>query len=373
MKLVVPKEIVYGESRVGITPDCIPALKKMGFSVYIQSDAGINASYTNESYKKGGAKISSSLIDLYKNVDFVIKIQRPSKIGRINEIPFLKNCNVLTLLYEQKFKKEFSQLKKLSINLFALERMPRISRAQSMDVLSSQSNLAGYKAVIDAASEFNKALPLMMTSAGTIAPAKILVIGAGVAGLQAIATAKRLGAVVFSFDVRTSTKEQVESLGAKFIEVKSEDSGETAAGYAKEMTKSYKIKQAKLLQENLKKMDIVISTALVPGKPAPKIISKKMLDLMKVGSIIVDLASEFGGNCELSKHGQVVDYKSKKIMSPLNLASTVSQDSSRLFSKNVINFLNNSCDSGKFSQLNFSDEVVKDICVINNLKTNIKR
>ena len=372
MKLVVPKENTIGESRVGITPDCVPSLIKMGFSVFVQSDAGINASFTNESYKKGGAKISSSLNDLYKNADFVVKVQRPTKIGKTDETTFLKDCNILTLLYEQKFKKEYSQLRKLNINVFALERMPRISRAQSMDVLSSQSNLAGYKAVIDAASEFNKALPLMMTSAGTIAPAKVLVIGAGVAGLQAIATAKRLGAVVFSFDVRASTKEQVESLGAKFIKVESEDSGETASGYAKEMSKVYKKKQALLLQENLKKMDIVICTALIPGKPAPKIITKKMLDFMKVGSIVVDLASEFGGNCELSKHGNVIEYKSKKILSPLNIASTVSQDSSRLFSKNVINFLNNSCESGKFSQLNFGDEVVKDICVIKNLKSKEK-
>ena len=247
--------------------------------------------------------------------------------------------------------------------------MPRISRAQSMDVLSSQSNLSGYKAVIDAASLFNKAFPLMMTSAGTVAPAKVLVIGAGVAGLQAIATAKRLGAVVSSFDVRASTKEQVESLGAKFVQVdESQGSGETAAGYAKEMSASYKKKQAKVLEEHLKKMDVVITTALIPGKPAPKIITKKMVDGMKVGSIIIDLASEFGGNCELTKYGQTIQYKSKKIIGPLNLPSTVSQDSSRLFSKNVINFLINSCDSGKFKAFNWEDEVVKETCLIKNFK-----
>ena len=273
-------------------------------------------------------------------------------------------------MYEQKFKTEFSNLKKKKINVFALEKMPRISRAQSMDVLSSQSNLSGYKAVIDAASQFNKAFPLMMTSAGTVAPAKVLIIGAGVAGLQAIATAKRLGAVVFSFDVRTSTKEQVESLGAKFIEVEGEGSGETAAGYAKEMSQSYKKKQSKLLEDSIRKMDIVITTALIPGKSAPTLISKKMLDSMKVGSIIVDLASEFGGNCELTKHGEIVDYKSKKIIGPRNLASTVAQDSSRLFSKNVVNFLMNSCDSGKFKRFNWEDEVVKETCVIKNFINN---
>ena len=368
MKLVVPTEIYEGEKRVSITPDCVSSLKKMGFDVFIQKDAGLNSSYTDNDYKKNGAKISNKLVELYKNADLVVKIQRPTKKNKINECNFLKNCSLLTLLYEKKFKNEFNLIKKLKINVFALEKMPRISRAQSMDVLSSQSNLSGYKAVIDAASEFNKAFPLMMTSAGTVAPAKVLVIGAGVAGLQAIATAKRLGSVVSSFDVRSSTKEQVESLGAKFIEVKGEDSGETAAGYAKEMTKSYKKKQNALLEETIKKMDIVITTALVPGKPAPRLINKKMVESMKVGSIIVDLASEFGGNCELVKHGETVIYKSTKIIGPLNLAATVAQDSSRLFSKNVINFLMNSCESGKFKNFNWEDEVVKETCVLKNYK-----
>ena len=367
MKIAVPREIYDGERRVGITPDCVSSLKKMGFDVFIESDAGLHSSFTNDDYKKNGAKISSNLKDLYNKTDLVVKIQRPSKQKKINEFSFIKDCNLLTLLYEQKFKTEFISLKKLKINVFALERMPRISRAQSMDVLSSQSNLSGYKAVIDAASEFNKALPLMMTSAGTVAPAKVLIIGAGVAGLQAIATAKRLGAVVSSFDVRTSTKEQVESLGAKFIEVDSgdSDSGETASGYAKEMTKAYK-KTGYVTRGKYKKMDIVITTALIPGKPAPKIITKKMVESMKVGSIIVDLASEFGGNCELVKHGQTVDFKSKKIIGPINLASSVSQDSSRLFSKNVLNFLMNSCKDGKFNDFNWEDEVVTETCVIKN-------
>ena len=356
MKLVVPMEITEGESRVSITPDCIPALTKMGFKVFVQKDAGIASSYTDDDYKKSGAKICSKLSELYGKANLVVKIQRPIKLKKINEYNLLKNCELLTLLYEQKFKNEFNMLKKLKINVFALEKMPRISRAQSMDVLSSQSNLSGYKAVIDAASEFNKAFPLMMTSAGTVAPAKVLVIGAGVAGLQAIATAKRLGSVVFAFDVRSSTKEQVESLGAKFVDVATNDSGETAAGYAKEMTASYKKKQNAILADTLKKMDIVITTALIPGKKAPVLLSKKMVESMKVGSIIIDLASEFGGNCELTKHGEKVIFKSKKIIGPKNLASSVAQDSSRLYSKNVVNFLMNSCDSGKFKSFNWEDE-----------------
>jgi len=367
MKLVVPMEITEGESRVSITPDCIPALTKMGFKVFVQKDAGIGSSYTDDDYKKSGAKICSKLSELYGKANLVVKIQRPIKLKKINEYNLLKNCELLTLLYEQKFKNEFNMLKKLKINVFALEKMPRISRAQSMDVLSSQSNLSGYKAVIDAASEFNKAFPLMMTSAGTVAPAKVLVIGAGVAGLQAIATAKRLGSVVFAFDVRSSTKEQVESLGAKFVDVATNDSGETAAGYAKEMTASYKKKQNAILADTLKKIDIVITTALIPGKKAPVLLSKKMVESMKVGSIIIDLASEFGGNCELTKHGEKVIFKSKKIIGPKNLASSVAQDSSRLYSKNVVNFLMNSCDSGKFKSFNWEDEVVKETCVVKNL------
>ncbi len=367
MKLVVPMEITEGESRVSITPDCIPALTKMGFKVFVQKDAGIGSSYTDDDYKKSGAKICSKLSELYGKANLVVKIQRPIKLKKINEYNLLKNCELLTLLYEQKFKNEFNMLKKLKINVFALEKMPRISRAQSMDVLSSQSNLSGYKAVIDAASEFNKAFPLMMTSAGTVAPAKVLVIGAGVAGLQAIATAKRLGSVVFAFDVRSSTKEQVESLGAKFVDVATNDSGETAAGYAKEMTASYKKKQNAILADTLKKMDIVITTALIPGKKAPVLLTKKMVESMKVGSIIIDLASEFGGNCELTKHGEKVIFKSKKIIGPKNLASSVAQDSSRLYSKNVVNFLMNSCDSGKFKSFNWEDEVVKETCVVKNL------
>ena len=367
MKLVVPMEITEGESRVSITPDCIPALIKMGFKVFVQKDAGIGSSYTDDDYKKSGAKICSKLSELYGKANLVVKIQRPIKLKKINEYNLLKNCELLTLLYEQKFKNEVNMLKKLKINVFALEKMPRISRAQSMDVLSSQSNLSGYKAVIDAASEFNKAFPLMMTSAGTVAPAKVLVIGAGVAGLQAIATAKRLGSVVFAFDVRSSTKEQVESLGAKFVDVATNDSGETAAGYAKEMTASYKKKQNAILADTLKKMDIVITTALIPGKKAPVLLSKKMVESMKVGSIIIDLASEFGGNCELTKHGEKVIFKSKKIIGPKNLASSVAQDSSRLYSKNVVNFLMNSCESGKFKSFNWEDEVVKETCVVKNL------
>ena len=364
IKLAVPKEQHLNESRVSVTPDCISQLKKIGFDIFIESGAGENASFPDSMYIKAGAKISKNSKDLFKNAKVVVKIQRPYKSSKKNELSFFEpDTNFLGLVYSSRFKHEFELLKKKNVNVFAMELMPRISRAQSMDVLSSQSNLSGYKAVVDAASIYNKAFPLMMTSAGTIAPAKVLVIGAGVAGLQAIATAKRLGSVVFCFDVRSATKEQVESLGGNFIEVENEDSGETESGYAKEMSASYKKKQSKLLEENIKKMDIVITTALIPGKAAPVLISKKMVKTMKTGSLIMDLASEFGGNCELTKHGEVVDFETKKIVGPKNLPSSVAQDASRLYSKNILNFLNNSCVDGKFVDFNWDDELVKGTCL----------
>ncbi len=365
LKLSVPKEISDFENRVALTPDCVKPITKLGFSVFVEAGAGEKSSYSDKEYSKVGAKICSNTSELYKKASIVIKVNRPTIKGKINEFSKIEqNTNLLALIYPEKFKKEFSLLKKYKYNVFALELMPRISRAQSMDVLSSQSNLSGYKAVVDAASFYNKAFPLMMTSAGTIPPAKILVIGAGVAGLQAIATAKRLGAVVFAFDVRSATKEQVESLGGNFIEVAEESGGETSGGYAKEMSKDYQKKQAKLLEETISKIDVVISTALIPGKPAPKIITKKMVECMKSGSVIYDLASEFGGNCDLTKHGEIVEYKSKFIIGPKNLASGVSQDASRLFSKNILNFLNNSSNEGKFTDFKWDDELVIGTCLM---------
>lgn len=367
MKLIVPKEKHAFENRVSITPDCVTPLKKMGFTVFIEKGAGLAASFSDDLYVKAGAKISNNSKELFKKANVIVKIQRPFKDSKFNEFSLIeKSSNFIGLIYQNRFKSDFVSLKKNNSNIFAMELMPRISRAQSMDVLSSQSNLSGYKAVIDSASEYNKAFPLMMTSAGTVAPAKVLVLGAGVAGLQAIATAKRLGAVVFCFDVRSATKEQVESLGGNFIQVEENDSGETKEGYAKEMSASYKKKQSKLLEENLEKMDIVITTALIPGKPAPVLITKKMVKNMKNGSIIMDLASEFGGNCELTKHGTTVEFDSKRIIGPMNLPSSVAHDASRLYSKNILNFLMNSCKDGKFSGFNWDDELVQGTCVSKN-------
>ena len=370
MKLVIPREKHEFENRVSITPDCVSSFIKMGFSVFVEKEAGLGASFSDDMYIKAGAKISNNSKELYKSSNVVVKIQRPFKDSKINEFSLMEEgSNFVGLIYQNRFKSDFTLLKKNKLNVFAMELMPRISRAQSMDVLSSQSNLSGYKAVIDAASQYNKAFPLMMTSAGTVAPAKVLVIGAGVAGLQAIATAKRLGAVVFCFDVRAATKEQVESLGGNFIQVEENDSGETKEGYAKEMSAAYKKKQSLLLEENLKKMDIIITTALIPGKTAPILITKKMVKNMKNGSVIMDLASEFGGNCELTKHGTTVEFDSKRIIGPVNLPSSVAHDASRLYSKNILNFFMNSCSEGKFSGFNWDDELVQGTCLSKNKAT----
>ena len=360
MKLVVPMEITEGESRVSITPDCIPALIKMGFKVFVQKDAGIGSSYTDDDYKKSGAKICSKLSELYGKANLVVKIQSPIKLKKINEYNLLKNCELLTLLYEQKFKNEFNMLKKLKINVFALEKMPRISRAQSMDVLSSQSNLSGYKAVIDAASEFNKAFPLMMTSAGTVAPAKVLVIGAGVAGLQAIATAKRLGAIVSATDVRAASKEQVESLGGKFLTVEQSEDMETVGGYAKEASDDYKKKQAEMMKEALKKNDIVICTALIPGKPAPRILTEDSVKLMKPGSIVYDLAAEQGGNSAYSEPGKINTIEGVKVIGVKSLMNSLPLTASSLYAKNLFSFIRNlySRDRKDFN-INLEDEIIE--------------
>ena len=369
LKLIIPSEKHPNEDRVSITPDCVASFLKMGISIFVEKDAGLKATFSDDMYIKSGAKICKTTKELFKGANIIVKIQRPFNNSKINEFTLIEeNSSYLSLIYQNKFKKEFESLKKRKTNIFAMELMPRISRAQSMDVLSSQSNLAGYKAVIDAASLYNKAFPLMMTSAGTVAPAKVLVIGAGVAGLQAIATAKRLGSVVFCFDVRAATKEQVESLGGNFIQVENKDSGESESGYAKEMSKDYRKKQAVLLEENLSKVDIVITTALIPGKTAPVLITKKMIKKMKPGSIIMDLASDFGGNCELTKHGEIVVFESKRIIGPINLSSSVSQDASRLYSKNILNFFKNSCSDGKFTDFNWSDELVEGTCILKQKK-----
>jgi NAD(P) transhydrogenase subunit alpha len=325
------------EPRIGITPETVKKLIKAGGTVKIRSGAGTRSHFSDAEYQAAGATIAKSDAEAVADADLVLTVRRPSA-GLVKSIK--KSAVLAGMLDPYSDPDGLAGLAKNGASLFAMELMPRISRAQSMDVLSSQSNLAGYKAVVDAAALFSRALPMMMTAAGTIPAARVFVMGVGVAGLQAIATARRLGAIVTATDVRPAVKEQVASLGAKFIAVEDEEfkQAETSGGYAKEMSEAYKQKQAALIAEHVKNQDIVISTALIPGRPAPKLISKEMIESMRPGSIIVDLAVERGGNAELAKPGQVVEHKGVTIMGKLNLPGLVPDNASSLYARNLFAF-----------------------------------
>jgi NAD(P) transhydrogenase subunit alpha len=347
------------EPRIGLTPETVKKLVKAGANVAIRAGAGLRSHFADEDYKAAGARIAKTDAEAVADADIVLTVRRPSaEIVKAMK----KGAAVIGMLDPFSEPEGLDALAKTGAALFAMELMPRISRAQSMDVLSSQSNLAGYKAVVDAAEAFDRALPMMMTAAGTVPAARVFVMGAGVAGLQAIATARRLGAIVTATDVRPAAKEQVESLGAKFIAVEDEEfkQAETAAGYAKEMSDAYKKKQAALVAEHVKNQDIVITTALIPGRPAPKLISKEMIESMKPGSIIVDLAVERGGNAELAKPGEIVSHKGVRIMGKLNLPGAVPVNASSLYARNLQAFVEPLIDKEKKTlAINWDDELVK--------------
>jgi NAD(P) transhydrogenase subunit alpha len=347
------------ESRIGLTPETVKKLVKAGATVTIRAGAGSRSHFSDEDYTAAGAKIAKTDADAVAGADIVLTVRRP----RVDIAKSMKkNAAVIGMLDPFADAEGLDQLAKTGVSLFAMELMPRITRAQSMDVLSSQSNLAGYKAVVDAAAAFERALPMMMTAAGTVPAARIFVMGVGVAGLQAIATARRLGAIVTATDVRPAVKEQVASLGAKFIAVEDEEfkQAETAGGYAKEMSDAYKKKQAALIAEHVKSQDIVITTALIPGRPAPKLISKEMIESMKPGSIIVDLAVERGGNAELAKPGEIVSHKGVRIMGRLNLPGAVPVNASSLYARNLQAFVEPLIDKEKKTlAVNWDDELVK--------------
>ena len=335
MKIAVLRERKEGELRVAATPDTVKKFVALGATVCVEKGAGLGASITDSAYKDAGATISTSANTCTHNADIVLKVASPEG----EEFSLLPDGSILVgMLDPHAQKSNFSAFNEKKISALALELLPRISRAQSMDVLSSQSNLAGYRAVIDAVALFGKVVPMMMTAAGTVAPAKALVLGAGVAGLQAIATAKRLGAVVSAFDVRPVVKEQVESLGAKFVEVPAEG-GETSGGYAKEMSEEYKQKQSQLIHDTLKKQDLVISTALIPGRPAPVLITEAMVKDMKPGSVIVDLAAASGGNCPLTELDKVVVKHGVTLVGYSNMPSRCAVDASQLYARNLFNFV----------------------------------
>ncbi len=344
MKLVVPRERRPHEARVAATPETVGKFIKIGVEVRIEREAGRAANYRDDDYRQAGAEIADDLDALYAGAGVIAKVRRPLEAGEAgeDELSGLPSGAVLLgMLNPLGQPASVEAYAKAGLSAFAMELMPRITRAQNMDVLSSQANLAGYKAVLDACEVFGRALPMMMTAAGTIAPAKVFVMGAGVAGLQAIATARRLGAVVSATDVRPVAKEQVESLGANFVMVEDEESrdAETAGGYAREMSDAYNAKQAALVAETIAKQDIVITTAQIPGRRAPVLIDEAMVASMRPGSVIVDLAVETGGNCALSEAGVDKRVDGVAIVAHPNVASRLAVDASALYARNLFNFL----------------------------------
>lgn len=364
MKIAVLKERRDGESRVAATPETVKKFAGLGCDVTVESGAGAGSHISDSAFEEAGAKIAHSVADTAGGADVILKVARPMTADEgEDEIAGLPSGKILvSALQALTAQDTVDALSKQNVTSFAMELMPRITRAQSMDILSSQSNLAGYKAVIDAAATFGRALPMMMTAAGTIAPARVLVFGAGVAGLQAIATAKRMGAVVLATDVRYAAKEQVESLGGKFIVVDEEamKAAETEGGYAKEMSDDFKKKQAEAVRAEVLKSDIIVTTALIPGRPAPVLVTADMVSAMKPGSVIVDLAVEAGGNVEGAKLGEVVTTgNGVTIIGHANVPARLARDASALYARNLFNFLSPFIDkeSGDLT-INWEDDVV---------------
>jgi NAD(P) transhydrogenase subunit alpha len=359
LKLAVPKETSPGETRVAATPESVKKLKGLGLDVVVQAGAGARARISDADYAAAGASIAPDASSTLEGADVVLKVRGPK--GAETAL-FRKGAVLAALLAPYTEKEAIRALAEQGLVAFAMELLPRISRAQAMDVLSSQANLAGYKAVIDAAAQFGRAMPMMMTAAGTIAPARVLVMGVGVAGLQAIATARRLGAIVSATDVRPDTKEQVESLGATFVAVMDEEfkNAQTAGGYAKEMSREYQAKQAALIAATIQKQDIVITTALTPGRRAPVLVSEEMIKSMKPGSVIVDLAAESGGNTPLTRADEVVEVHGVTIMGYTNTPGRLAVDASSLYARNLFNFVSLIVDkkTGALA-IDWNDEIIK--------------
>ncbi|EKS31122.1 Re/Si-specific NAD(P)(+) transhydrogenase subunit alpha [Afipia felis] len=356
MKIAIAKEQDAAEPRVAATPDTVKKYKSLGIDVAIEPGAGIKSGLLDADFEAMGATVSAGAV---KDADIVVKVKRPTAAEAAS---YKKGALVLAIMDPYNNEAALKSLADAGVSAFAMELMPRITRAQVMDVLSSQANLAGYRAVIEGAEAFGRAFPMMMTAAGTVPAAKVFVMGVGVAGLQAIATARRLGAVVSATDVRPATKEQVESLGAKFLAVEDEEfkNAQTAGGYAKEMSKEYQAKQAALTAEHIKKQDIIITTALIPGRPAPKLVTLDMVKSMKPGSVLVDLAVERGGNVEGAKADEIADVNGVKIIGYTNLAGKVAASASSLYARNLQAFIETMVDKEtKSLAVKWDDELVK--------------
>ncbi|NBJ12159.1 Re/Si-specific NAD(P)(+) transhydrogenase subunit alpha [Microvirga arsenatis] len=363
MRIAVLSETDGAETRVSATPETVKKYKALGADVVVQAGAGAKAGITDAEFEAAGASVAASAAEALKDADVVLKVRRPAADELSGAKP---GALVIAIMDPYGQDAALKSLADARVAAFAMELMPRITRAQVMDVLSSQANLAGYRAVIDATAEYGRAIPMMMTAAGTVPAARIFVMGAGVAGLQAIATARRLGAVVTATDVRPAAKEQVESLGAKFIAVEDEEfkQAETAGGYAKEMSAEYRAKQAELVASHIAKQDIVITTALIPGRPAPKLVTRAMVESMKPGSVIVDLAVERGGNVELAQPGQVVEHNGVKIVGHLNVPGRLAATASSLYAKNLYAFVETLVNKDtKELAVKWDDELVKATCL----------
>ncbi|MBM3486460.1 MAG: Re/Si-specific NAD(P)(+) transhydrogenase subunit alpha [Alphaproteobacteria bacterium] len=370
MRIGIPKERRPHECRAAASPATVKKFKELGFDVVVETGAGAGSSMADSEFAAAGATIAADARAALADADIVLKVQRPLAAveGGPDELSLMKRGAILIGgLSALAHRDQVDAYARAGLTVFALELLPRISRAQAMDILSSQSNIAGYRAVIDAAHEFNRVMPMMMTASGTIPPARVIVLGAGVAGLQAIATARRLGATVTGYDVRPAVKEQVESLGAKFLEVDLQATGnaETAGGYAREMDEDYRRKQEMVLHESLKKQDIAICTALIPGRKAPVLITAAMLADMRPGSVVVDLAVEQGGNCAGSEPGRIVTTANGvRIIGHANVPSRSAEDSTAMYARNLLNFLTPLVDrETKALKINWDDEVVKGCLV----------
>jgi NAD(P) transhydrogenase subunit alpha len=363
MRIAVLRETLNNEPRVAITPETIKKYLSLGAEIVVEKDAGVNAGISDEDYRQAGASVAGSAAEAAADADIILKVRRPDD----DEIrSFKAGALVIGILDPYGNEAALKTLAEANLTSFAMEFMPRITRAQVMDVLSSQANLAGYRAVIDGAAEYGRALPMMMTAAGTVPAARVFVMGAGVAGLQAIATARRLGAMVSATDVRPAAKEQVESLGAKFIAVEDEEfkQAETAGGYAKQMSKEYQAKQAELIASHIAKQDIVVTTALIPGRPAPRLVSRDMVASMKAGSVLVDLAVERGGNVEGVEADRIVDINGVKIVGYSNVAGRLAATASALYAKNLYAFVETLVNKeSKALAINWEDELVKATCL----------
>jgi NAD(P) transhydrogenase subunit alpha len=363
MRITVLSETDEAETRVSATPETVKKYKALGADVTVQAGAGAKAGIPDAEFEAAGASVAANATDALKDADVILKVRRPAEGELSGAKP---GALVIAIMDPYGQEAALKALAEAGVAAFAMELMPRITRAQVMDVLSSQANLAGYRAVIDASSEYGRAIPMMMTAAGTVPAARIFIMGAGVAGLQAIATARRLGAVVTATDVRPAAKEQVESLGAKFVAVEDEEfkQAETAGGYAKEMSAEYRAKQAELVASHIAKQDIVVTTALIPGRPAPKLVTRAMVESMKPGSVVIDLAVERGGNCELAMPGQVVEHNGVKIVGHLNVPGRLAATASSLYAKNLYAFVETLVNKDtKELAVKWDDELVKATCL----------